>query len=432
MGTLPKVLIVTDQPFWRGETGAHQRILSLTKYFESQRFELTFYFMVERSVQDRLSCEQFHAKFVEFDPRGGAISQTIHSIFNWRKSKSDEAKNSLDSRKLESTTLERYRWPRAVDQFRSLVEHERPDVILIEYIVWAYLLEGLTTIDRRIMTIIDTHDVLHIRNEQFKNHGQTHWLDITADEESNELKRFDLILAIQPTEANTFEKLAPSVRSMVVGHVPWFERPTTDLLMASSYMQRDARSQTNADDCVRIGFIGSKNAANVDGIEWFIRNCWNRIVTSVNNHVELIVGGPVQELLVERLGGLIDSEPRIKFVGIVKSITQFYESIEIVINPVRFGTGLKIKSVEAFCFGKPLVATRHSVTGLPQAACVVARVADSDIEFASAVVTLVDDQQQRIQLATDSKRIGETVFSPESVYSELGAWVREQAAISAP
>jgi glycosyltransferase involved in cell wall biosynthesis len=38
----------------------------------------------------------------------------------------------------------------------------------------------------------------------------------------------------------------------------------------------------------------------------------------------------------------------------------------VALSPVRFGGGLKIKVFEALSFGKPVLATQHSIDGFPK------------------------------------------------------------------
>jgi glycosyltransferase involved in cell wall biosynthesis len=50
--------------------------------------------------------------------------------------------------------------------------------------------------------------------------------------------------------------------------------------------------------------------------------------------------------------------------GIVDSVSDFMRSIDVIVNPMLGGTGLKIKSLEALSYGKPLVATIDAMTGI--------------------------------------------------------------------
>ena len=54
-------------------------------------------------------------------------------------------------------------------------------------------------------------------------------------------------------------------------------------------------------------------------------------------------------------------------IGPVETIDVFWPNIDIAINPIRFGSGLKIKNVEALAYGLPLLTTPIGAEGLEAA-----------------------------------------------------------------
>ncbi|HMO13139.1 MAG TPA: glycosyltransferase, partial [Pirellulaceae bacterium] len=418
------------------------------------------FYMLQRSALDREAGARLGIKFIDYVPSGRS---SLASLATWLGSLSglqdstagaaaENCSNNLpvDGESLEvddgktigteevhlrqSLTLQDYRWPLAAKQFLTAVRREKPGVILVEYVVWAHLLEALHQAAIKIPTIVDTHDVLHLRNLQFKQRNQMHWLDITAEEEATELKKADLIIAIQEEEAVAFRQLVPNVEVVVAGHVPYLEKPifanelgdSSTPFISSQAIPRDANqaSCVARDSKIRIGFIGSNNEANVDGIHWFIRECWPAILERASCPVELLIGGPLKAILETRMQ--LHADSHVRFLNKIDDVVGFYQLIDVVINPVRFGTGLKIKTVEAFCFGKPIVTTSHSATGLSDSAKSVAMVADSVSEFADAVTTLVNEEHLRKERTALASQIGINEFAPERVYSALYEWIQVQ------
>ena len=51
-------------------------------------------------------------------------------------------------------------------------------------------------------------------------------------------------------------------------------------------------------------------------------------------------------------------------IGLVDDLDDFYRQIDIAINPMVGGTGLKIKSLEALSYGKALLATEDAMVGI--------------------------------------------------------------------
>ena len=66
-------------------------------------------------------------------------------------------------------------------------------------------------------------------------------------------------------------------------------------------------------------------------------------------HAELAIAGSI----CEALSGHKD----VVLMGMLDDLSTAYESAAIVVNPMQFGTGLKIKSLEAMSYSKPLVTT---------------------------------------------------------------------------
>ena len=419
---MSKIVVATDQPFWRLENGAHHRIYSLIKFLLSRQHEITLFYMVELLDRDREILANLDLQVVEYDPAGGIIPRVAQTIVDaGRKltrrmdSPIEVAKEVESAKEKVSATLQDYRWPHAVEQFRKLVENVRPQFVLIEYVTWAYLLDGVHSSE--VKTMIDTHDALHVRNQQFNDNGQEHWLEISHDEEAKELSRFDAVLAIQVHESNLFRQMAPHSEHLVVGHVPEivFDR------------QHAHGSSSRSNGCVNLGFIGSNNHANVDGIQWFLENCWPQILTEAESPCRLIIGGPIREGLDSVVQRLQPSElSMIEFIGPVQCIADFYARIDIAINPVRYGSGLKIKSIESIVFSKPLVANPHSMTGIPDEARGAAVVCESATDFARACVVQIDDSEFREQMREKAFSAG-VHFLPKAVYSELASWMDKQS-----
>jgi glycosyltransferase involved in cell wall biosynthesis len=283
--------------------------------------------------------------------------------------------------------------------------------VLVEYVVWGYLLDRVS--DRSIARIVDTHDVLHERCAQFRRYGKPHWIDITAEEESAELARFDMILAIQRDEALVLREMVPDRPVMVVGHSP-------ESVGEAAPVQLTGKRPGNA---VILGFAGSRNHANVDGLAWFLRECWPLILERTTGAIELLVGGPLRDSLPE-----IADSPQVRWLGALGSMDDFYAETDVVINPVRFGSGLKIKTIEAMWHGKPQVVHGHSATGLDDAVQSGLVVAADAEEFAARCVELAKSPALREQQQFRARMIGQKELSASRVYGEFLVWLRQRVA----
>jgi hypothetical protein len=207
--------------------------------------------------------------------------------------------------------------------------------VLVNYVWFSRVLAGFPS---SVLKILDTHDVFGARDQRFRDAGlEPEWFYTSPAEEARGLARADIVLAIQDQEAAYFRACGhEDVR--VIGHAPGQRQRTLRL----------------ADDAVRVGYLASGNPLN------------RRSLADVARHLPVagvaglrcIVAGSICDFLPETIGPFTG-------IGRIASIDDFYDHVDIVINPMQFGTGLKIKSVEALFQGLPLIATRAAMAGLP-------------------------------------------------------------------
>lgn len=133
------------------------------------------------------------------------------------------------------------------------------------------------------------------------------------------------------------------------------------------------------------GWMAGPGSPNADGLIWFV----NHVLPLVHTRVpwaRLLVTGASPPSNVTRLAG-----PNVVFVGGVPDLDRFYESIRVAVVPVRYGAGVKLKTVEALQHGVPTVATSVGAEGLGQAVTQALVVTDDPQAMAEAIVGLVDD-----------------------------------------
>ena len=204
-----RVLFATDIPFWRMSDGAHQRIASLYRHLSKEPYVSQVFYLGSpdaESAEMARSMGVDYQAFTSAKPPKNLLSRiqwytdaTLQQARKWITRKSC---NVLIAEGPRSLNLSDFRWPWAIQRFREMVATFQPDTIIFEYIKMSYLLEALSTEERqRIRCVVDTHDILHRRAEQFFANGFPHWLMIDRQQESEVLNQFDLIMAIQEHEA---------------------------------------------------------------------------------------------------------------------------------------------------------------------------------------------------------------------------------------
>jgi glycosyltransferase involved in cell wall biosynthesis len=188
--------------------------------------------------------------------------------------------------------------------------------------------------------------------------------------------------------------------------------------------QKFDTDSTAADTSPTVLFVGSLDVRmNQEAVEWFAQSAWPSIRQKHPDARFRIVGrNPTRR--VERL----DNIAGVELVGEVPSVVPHYESAAVVVTPLRFGGGTKIKVLEALSAGRPLVATPESLTGIPLEDGEHAKVRDR-AEFAEAVGSFLDSPRERVAFGTRGQSLARAQFDWETVSAQTVSTVFEWAGL---
>ena len=222
-----KILMASLVPFWHRQTGAQQRMFALVQALQSTQHQVKTFFPSSEFTSDQDLIKQYSLDVEQptsDQPPDGVIPKAtwyFRAVFNQLLTLLQTL--PYPTRRLAERTagmkLDDYLWPWAGVAFEQTVKNYRPDVIICQYVTTAWLLDGLSASQRsEIHCIIDTHDLLSNRKDQFEQRGHGHWIDISQEEESRVLAKFDTVLAIQDAEAALMRAMAPMTRVIVAGH----------------------------------------------------------------------------------------------------------------------------------------------------------------------------------------------------------------------
>ena len=425
-----RILFATDIPFWRMSDGAHQRIASLYRYLARDPNVSQVFYLGSPDAESADLARDMGVDYQAFNsgkPPKNLLSRiqwyadaTLHQARRWITRKSC---NVLIAEGPRSLNLSDFRWPWAIQRFRETVAKFQPDTIVFEYIKMSYLLEALSPEERqRIQCVVDTHDILHRRAEQFFANGFPHWLMIDRQQESEVLNQFDLIMAIQEREAEELRSMAPYSETITVGHA-------VELVKSTLSSERVPTEEPPRQ--IKIGYIGSKNFSNWSAIRKFLQTAWPNVHEKNGDLCQLLIAGGICEWIEKRPATDAASPSRIttehlqsvQLIGRVSAIEEFYDQIDVLINPVEFGTGLKIKNAEALSFGKLLITTMQGFDGMPQSTRLACKVVESVDEMGDAINSLTQDLSSIRPMQRLASVLAQTEFSPEFAYSELSDWL---------
>ena len=135
-------------------------------------------------------------------------------------------------------------------------------------------------------------------------------------------------------------------------------------------------------------FIGGfTHAPNKDAVLWFAQEIWPTAKQEIGDAKFLIAGSNVPAEVKS-----LASED-ISVLGFVteEALRNLYSKVKLVVIPLRYGAGVKGKTVEAMFHGVPIVSTEHGLEGLPDGYSAFLSSYDTAEDFTRQVIALYND-----------------------------------------
>ena len=123
----------------------------------------------------------------------------------------------------------------------------------------------------------------------------------------------------------------------------------------------------------------------------------------------------------------LDTLRNVTVVGYVESIEDELARCDLVVVPIRYGSGTRIKVLEAFAHGLPVVSTRLGVEGIDARPGVHLLVADKPDEFAEACARVVLDDSLRRSMISNARALFEARYTWGSIRNDIAALATDVA-----
>ena len=148
---------------------------------------------------------------------------------------------------------------------------------------------------------------------------------------------------------------------------------------------------------------------NQDAMKWFHDEIWP-LIESRQDKVHFYMGGKQMPEYFKSFNA-----ENFHVLAEVKDLSEFTRDKSILIVPLRSGSGIRIKTIEAMLSGKAVVTTSFGAIGLPIEGKKHCLIADDPQEFADAVISLIEDPEIKLQIANEGRRFAEKNFGNQSV-----------------
>ena len=202
------------------------------------------------------------------------------------------------------------------------------------------------------------------------------------------LPRFDLGLVASEEEAAGLSRRYPAA---VLGVIPNAIRHPALPAAAESPMSSDPVEPI---DFLMVGSLGYY--PNADGALFFCRDILPRIG---QGRVTILGSRPPASVLA------LGKRPDVRVLADVGSLAPYYAAARMAIVPIRAGGGSRIKILEAFAHGRPVIATRLGAEGLRVVDGQHLLIADTAQDFAAAAGRLLADPDLAARLVGQARAL---------------------------
>jgi len=287
-----------------------------------------------------------------------------------------------DTSKFDTNLIDDWVGDDLMDFIKILDKNCHFDLCLCNYV---FLSKTLTYFNNSIKKILVTHDIFSDRNKRMHEVGiDSFYFGTVPEEEKKGLERADCIIAIQEKERMFFKTITDK---------PIITLPYIPSKKYQTYQFSEAH--------LRVGYIASHHGPNILSITEYIKLLKNE------KEIEIFIAGPISCAIDPTL-------KNVHILGIIDNLEEFYSRYDIYPNPDLMESGLKIKTVEAFSYGRPVICTKAASAGIEVVKGY--HQCRSIVEIAELTKKCVKNTKLLSEMAEESKRVYDTFYSVYSAH----------------
>lgn len=300
--------------------------------------------------------------------------------------------------------------PAMIDKVRHLVTSESFDVIHADQLWMAQYALAAQTTSSRPKLILDQHNAVHLipkrlaesESNFLKQHFLAREARILAAYEPEVCQRFDYVVWV--TEEDRRAVSAWSKPSADSPQTPSSVIPICTDPTLTSPVEPSSNRQ-------RITFLGGLHwPPNVQGIIWFAKHVFPQVRAEIPEAVLTVIGKSPP-------AGL-DGEG-VEVTGYVTDLIPYLAETGAFIVPLHAGGGMRVKILDAWNWGLPVVSTTIGAEGITIQHEKNILIADTAKTFAQAVVRVLRDPTLAQQLGQDGRQTILEKYDWRVIYS---AW----------
>lgn len=161
----------------------------------------------------------------------------------------------------------------------------------------------------------------------------------------------------------------------------------------------------------RVTFMGGLHwPPNAQGMRWFLESIWPLVKVRAPAALLTVIGKEGREAI----GATVD--PAVEVTGFLDDPTPYLAETAVFIVPLRAAGGMRVKILDAWSRGLPVVSTTLGAEGVCACHGQNLLLADDPVSFATAVAAVMNDAQLAGRLAEAGRRTVEQNYDWRTTY----------------
>lgn len=228
--------------------------------------------------------------------------------------------------------------------------------------------------------------------------------------ERNSLNQADRVLVLSEEDRKLLVKI--SNNSLLNQKI--FQLP----IMVQAHRRKIIEACRLQGGIINILFVGTLTwEPNNNGMIWFLKNV---VPLLDSTRVNIFIAGKGAS---NKLRQLCDQFNNVSLEGYVENLEEYFDKCDFMVVPLFIGSGQRVKILEAFSRGFPVIATKIGAEGLEYRNEHSILIADTQEEFVEAIDKMYDNELYR-RISEESYKIYEKYYSMEALAERIQDSVR--------
>ncbi|MHB1457498.1 MAG: glycosyltransferase family 4 protein, partial [Armatimonadota bacterium] len=257
------------------------------------------------------------------------------------------------------------------------IESFKPDIVHIDHLQMAQFVE----FDKSYKVVLDNHNVESTIIKRVAETSDSMPTRLYAGLEWPKLQRYevdicnkcDLVLTVSETDKDSLT--AMGVNPAIIESVP---------IGVDVDTMKPVDMVTQSRNILSLGTMSWP--PNIDSMLYFVKD----VMPIIRDHLPgctLTIAGSQPSPAIQSL----ESEPDISVTGFVEDIDSIARKCGVFIVPLRSGSGVRVKILNALAMGLPIVSTSIGAEGLDVRDDEHLLIADTPHDFANSVIRILTD-----------------------------------------